>query len=80
MDWESDSSCAAAATAIGSTGAVSIATGSGLVPDAGDSLILVRLSYPYVAFTSLILKASYTLSQTVYVRPRTNTTISCNNC
>ena len=80
LDWESDTSCATTATAIGSAAATGIATSSGLVPDAGDSLIIVRVSYVYTPTMRLILPASTTLTQTIYVRPRANTTITCSKC
>jgi Flp pilus assembly protein TadG len=80
MDWESDGSCAKAATPIGSSAAVALATGTGLVPADGDSLIIVKTSYSYTAATHIVLSATYTLSQTIYARPRGDTTIACSSC
>ncbi len=80
MDWESDTSCATAATAIGSATAVSLANTNGLVPDVGDSAIIVKVSYSYASPTHLFLSASTVLTQTIFVRPRINATIACSNC
>ena len=80
MDWENDASCAQAATAIGSSNAVALATAAGLVPSDGDSLIIVRAAYTYTAATHIVLSARYNLSQTVYARPRGDTTIACSSC
>ncbi len=80
MDWESDNSCNTPATAIGAAGAVSLATASGLLPDPGDSLIVVKAGYAYTATTHFFLAANYTLTQTIYARPRINTAIVCSNC
>ena len=80
MDWESDTSCAKTATALGSSTAVSLATATGLIPSSGDSLIVVRVNYTYTAATHIVLSASYNLSQTVYGRPRGDETITCSTC
>lgn len=80
MDWESDGSCASSATALGAAKAVSLATSADLVPDAGDSVIIVDVTYTYTAPSSAVLASSYKLTQIVYVRPRANTTIACSTC
>jgi Flp pilus assembly protein TadG len=80
MDWESDTSCPTAAKAIGATAAVGIATSARLVPNAGDSMIIVQASYTYTATTHFVLAPSYTLTQSAYARPRTNNTIGCTGC
>jgi Flp pilus assembly protein TadG len=80
MDWESDNACAKAATPIGSSAAVALATGTALVPADGDSLIIVKTNYTYTAATHIVLSASYNLSQTIYARPRGDTTIACSSC
>ena len=80
MDWESDTSCATTATKIGAAAAVALATTKGLVPDVGDSVIIVEVSYVYTASSHLIMPASKTMTQTIYVRPRANATIACSNC
>ena len=43
-------------------------------------MIILKASYSYVASTHFILSARYTLTQTVFVRPRTNPTIACSSC
>ena len=80
MDWESDASCATAATAIGATAAANLATATGLVPDIGDSLIILKVGYTYTPVTQMFMAATTTLTQTIYVRPRANATITCSNC
>lgn len=77
-DWESDTSCPVTATAIGASPAVALA--SSLVPSSGDSALVIRVSYSYVPALSYVLQGTYTLNQTVFVRPRANTTVLCSNC
>lgn len=80
MDWEKDNSCSTSAIAIGATAAIALASSSGLVQNAGDSLIIIKSSYNYIAATHYILGASYKLTQNIYSRPRTNMRIACRNC
>lgn len=48
---------------------------SGLVPNSGDSVIVVQTSYTYNAPIHMILGASYTFTNNGFARPRGNTTI-----
>ena len=81
MDWEIDKACSTQATAIGASTAVSLATNAtqinpsataSTVPNAYDSVIIVRGSFTYVPSfnNSPITSGSHTFTQTVAVRPR----------
>jgi Flp pilus assembly protein TadG len=48
---------------------------TGLVPNAGDSVIVVQTSYTYNAPIHMVLGASYTFSNNGYSRPRSNSTV-----
>jgi Flp pilus assembly protein TadG len=48
---------------------------SGLVPNSGDSVIVVQTTYTYTAPVHMILGASYTFNNDGFARPRGNTTI-----
>lgn len=48
---------------------------TGLVPNSGDSVIVVQTTYTYSAPLHLVLGASYTFQNVGYARPRDNTTI-----
>jgi Flp pilus assembly protein TadG len=49
---------------------------AGLIPNSGDSVIVVQTSYTYHAPIHLVLGASYTLTNVGYARPRDNNTIA----
>lgn len=77
LDWESDASCSVTATALGAA-AKTLATASvNQVPNAGDSIIVVKVTYVYSGLTQLILPGNFVLSQVAFARPRGNATISC---
>jgi Flp pilus assembly protein TadG len=84
-DWEADSACTGKAAPF-KTSAISIAgggSGSGgysLVPNPGDSVIVVQASYIYTPVLHLIFGANWTLNQTAFARPRVNSTIACSDC
>ncbi len=70
VDWQ-DTTCGGASTiANGATLAAS------LVPNVGDSVIIVVATYNYSSPVSYVLKSSYTLGQTMYSRPRNVTNIT----
>jgi Flp pilus assembly protein TadG len=48
---------------------------SGLVPNSGDSVIVVQTSYTYNAPIHMILGASYTFTNRGFSRPRGNSTV-----
>lgn len=48
---------------------------SGLVPNSGDSVIVVQTSYTYTAPVHMILGSSYTFTNNGYSRPRSNSTV-----
>ena len=80
MDWESDGSCTTAATAMGSAAAVTRAGAYGLVPNAGDSVVMVKATYAYTSVLHYALGKSFALTQYGYARPRTGATVACSNC
>ena len=65
-NWEYRSACQADAASLADTG-VSLATP--LLPDAGDSIIIVQASYNYLSSYPDVV-SNMTLSQTAYARPR----------
>jgi len=48
---------------------------SGLVPNSGDSVIVVQTKYTYTAAIHMILSPSFTFSNVGYARPRNNGTV-----
>jgi Flp pilus assembly protein TadG len=77
VNWESDAACGISATALGAT-AVSLATSpANMVPNASDSVIVVKVTYLYKGVTQSILPGTFTLSQIALARPRSGTTVSC---
>lgn len=70
QDW-SDVTCNAATAISNSTSLAST-----LVPNVNDSVIIVQATYAYTSPISYVLKASYTLTQTVFARPRNVTTVT----
>jgi Flp pilus assembly protein TadG len=70
VNWQ-DTTCGSASTV--SNGS-SIA--SSLIPNSGDSVIVVVATYTYTSPLSYVLKSSYTLTQTTYSRPRNVTSIT----
>lgn len=67
MDWEYDGACPTAATALGAAGAKTLA--SAMVPNSGDSVIVIKASYTYAPIINAAL-GSIVLNQTVFARPR----------
>lgn len=77
VDWESDASCGISATALGS-GAVTLAKSpTNMVPNSGDSVIVVKVTYLYAGATQAILPGTFTLSQIAFARPRSGLTVTC---
>lgn len=69
VDWQ-DTSCGSASTI---TNATTMA--NSLVPDNGDSVIIVKAGYSYTSPVSYVLHASYALSQVAYARPQRTASI-----
>lgn len=72
FDWKSqDTTCG------GGSGAFSDPTtaADSLVPNKGDSVIIVKVQYSYTGAIHFVLPAGYTIIQTAYQRPRTGSTI-----
>ncbi len=81
VDWESDNSCASAASPLGSVGAIALATTpNNLIPNAGDSIVVVKADYAYSGISSVVLPKTITFSQLSFTRPNNNTTIACTGC
>jgi len=72
QDWQ-DTSCGGAG-AMGN--AVSLA--AAMVPNSGDTLIVVSASYNYTSPLSYALGAHFNMAQVAFARPRTNTTVPLN--
>lgn len=69
-DWASqDTTCG------GGAGQLATGDASGLIPNKGDSVIIVKIQYTYTATLHFVLPGTFTISQTAYQRPRTNNTI-----
>jgi len=80
-DWETDNSCPTTASNIGAGTAVSLATSpASLVPNPGDSVIIVKSSTSYGNLTSFVLAPNYNLTAVAWARPRSNKTIACSGC
>jgi Flp pilus assembly protein TadG len=64
VDWQ-DTTC-------GTSTSISNATtlASPVIPNAGDSVIVVKTTYAYTSPFSYVLHASYTLTQTAFARPQ----------
>jgi hypothetical protein len=71
-DW-SDTSCGSAAAITNPT-----TLAAALVPNAGDSTIVVRASYVFHNPLNLVLPATFDLSVTAFARPRANAAITYN--
>lgn len=69
-DWSTqDTTCG------GGAGQLLASDVGGLIPNKGDSVIIVKIQYTYTATLHFVLPGSFTISQTAYQRPRTNNTI-----
>ena len=77
VDWESDAACGISATALGATATTLATSPTNTVPNAGDSVIVVKVTYLYKGVTQSILPGTFTLSQITLARPRSGTTVSC---
>ena len=80
VDWESDHSCTATATALGNTAQTLATTPTNLLPNAGapgDSVIIVKVTYQYSSVVQYLIPSSFTLTQTAFARPRNNLSIAC---
>lgn len=75
-DWEYDRACPTAATAMG--GAYAAGLGGPMVPNGGDSVIIIKASYTYNPPINVIL-SSITLHQTVFARP-IRRAVACTDC
>lgn len=67
-DWEYDAACPSQGVLLGSTGAISSA--SAMVPNSGDSVIMIQASYLYTPLFKSIIPFSFTMNKTGFARPR----------
>ncbi len=81
LDWESDDSCATDAAPLGAAGAIALAsTPVNLIPNGGDSIIVVKVTYAYTSVTDIVLATAFTFNQVSFTRPNNNMTIACSGC
>jgi len=76
-DWH-DATCGSAA-AISSPASVATSP-TNMIPNSGDSVIIVRVTYTYASPIHVVLPGSMTFTQTVFARPRNNASITCITC
>ncbi len=76
-DWEYNSACQAAATSL-NTDIVKTGVATPLLPNPGDSVVIVQANYGYTSLYSSII-SNMTLSQQAFARPRYST-IACTGC
>lgn len=55
-----------------------VALATPLVPNPGDSVILVQATYVYTAFSTYVLPAEVTLTRIAYARPRNVASVAAN--
>jgi Flp pilus assembly protein TadG len=72
VDW-TNVTCGSAA---GISNAIALA--SPMIPNNGDSVIVVKASYSYTGVTHFVLAAGYSLTQTMFARPRNISQIAYN--
>jgi Flp pilus assembly protein TadG len=68
IDWTA--SCGSVS---GAKGAVGLS--NGMVPNAGDSVIIVQASYKYTSPLAFVLSSSYSFSNSAFARPRNGGTV-----
>lgn len=67
-DWEYSSPCPTSATALGPSGATTVATN--MVPTSGDSAIVIRANYVYTPIFKTFIPVSVPMTRTGFSRPR----------
>jgi Flp pilus assembly protein TadG len=72
VDWQ-DTTCGHSATLSNAT-----TLASPVIPNSGDSVIVVKTTYSYTSPISYVLHASYTLSQTAFARPQISAQVAHN--
>ncbi len=78
VDWNDTTHCGAA-TAIAS--ATTVATSpTNMIPNNGDSVIIVRATYTYTAPFHVIFPSTMSFTVTVFARPRNNSSVTCTAC
>jgi len=73
VDWQ--------ATSCGNASSISNATGlaAGLVPDSGDSVIVVQATYQYTSPVKYLLSSVINMQQNSFQRPRNGSTVQCSS-
>jgi len=86
VDWEVDSACAVTAPAVGSSATTLVTSPVNLLVNsgpkgttnvAGDTVILVRVTYNYLSLVSYLAPAAGAQSKMGFARPRANSVITC---
>jgi len=73
-DWHYEG-CGSATAISGSAGLV-----TSLLPNSGDSVIIVKATFTYSTPIRYILPSSTTFTMTSFARPRKNATVTCTSC
>jgi len=84
VDWQDDTACPTAATAVSSTTAIADAelfyNSYSRVSQSGDSIIIAFATYTYAPIITYVLGGPIKMTHTAYARSRSNTTIPCTGC
>jgi Flp pilus assembly protein TadG len=80
QDWHDTVSCGTAVSSIAGLTLDPCPGSSCLVPNSGDSAIIVKASYSYTSFLHYVLPLTQTFTQVASARPRQNAKIPCSNC
>ncbi len=75
--WNTGNACP---SKIASINASLISSSEGLIPNRGNSIIIINSSFNYKSAFNYFLTGSINISQTVYTRPRIDHTIQCSGC
>ncbi|MEJ0062818.1 MAG: hypothetical protein WDO70_06360 [Alphaproteobacteria bacterium] len=70
VDWQ-DTTCGGATAISGAPALASV-----VIPNVGDSTIIVQATYTYSSPLHYLLASNYTLTKTVFARPRGMTAIT----
>jgi Flp pilus assembly protein TadG len=86
VDWEVDKACPITATAVGSAATTAVTSPVNLLLNtgppnttniAGDTVIMVQVTYSYSSLVSYIAPTIGTQTRTGFARPRANSVITC---
>ena len=80
QDWHDTSNCGAGVASITGLTLASCPGTNCLIPNSGDSAIVVQAKYTYTSFLHYVLPITQTFTQVASARPRQNAKIPCSNC